>query len=447
VYVTGHGAARPAIPALRSSDRRKKESLSIFSSYNIFRKDGERAGAPCYVSSRRPATVLDVDGRQGGRALSEATASDMEPSMTIERHSIPRLSVAAPCYNEAAGLREFHRRMTQACMAAVGESYEIVLVDDGSQDATWTEIEGLAAIDRHVIAIRLARNYGHQIALTAGLQNCAGERVLIIDADLQDPPELLLEMMRKMDEGADVIFGQRRRRRGETRFKTLTAAVFYRVLQRLVDIEIPVDAGDFRLMTRRAINVLNGMPEQYRFIRGMVSWIGLRQVPLLYDRDPRFAGETGYSLSKMVRFALDAVTGFSVLPLRLASYLGLIMGIVSLAMLTYALGSWAFGQVVPGWTSVTAIVLVIGSAQLFVLGIFGEYLGRLYMEAKRRPLFVIDKLCTSATAEDWTEAPAANPAWQVARAPAAESSGRSPFDRAARVTVGSEALTWKSSDP
>jgi dolichol-phosphate mannosyltransferase len=363
--------------------------------------------------------------------------------MAVERRLVPRLSVAAPCYNEAAGLREFHRRVTQACVAAVGGSYELVLVDDGSRDATWKEIEGLAATDRHVIAIRLARNYGHQIALTAGLQNCAGERVLIIDADLQDPPELLVEMMCKMDEGADVIYGQRRRRRGETRFKTWTATAFYRVLQCLVDIQIPVDAGDFRLMSRRAINVLNRMPEQYRFIRGMVSWIGLKQVPLLYDRDPRFAGETGYSLSKMVRFALDAVTGFSVLPLRLASYLGLMMGMISVAMLAYALGSWAFGRVVPGWTSVTVIVLVIGSAQLFVLGILGEYLGRLYMEAKRRPLFVIDELRTSAAVYSRTEAPAANPAWRVARSPVPDSCESWRSDHAAWVPVDTEALTWK----
>jgi dolichol-phosphate mannosyltransferase len=324
----------------------------------------------------------------------------------------------SPCYNEEAGLEEFHRHVSRACREAVGENYEIVLVNDGSRDRTWTVMQALAAADPHVFAINLARNYGHQIALTAGLQRCGGDRALIIDADLQDPPQLLAEMMRKMDEGGvDVVYGQRRRRLGETRFKTWTAALFYRLLTRLVEIEIPADTGDFRLINRRALDVLNAMPEQYRFIRGMVSWIGLRQAPLLYDRDPRFAGETGYPFFRMLRFALDAITGFSVVPLRLASYLGLVMGCCSIAMLAYTIGSWLFGHVVPGWTSVTTIVLLIGSAQLLVLGVMGEYLGRLYMEAKRRPLFVVDSVSSMSQREDRLAAlPDASPAWRVSTA-------------------------------
>jgi polyisoprenyl-phosphate glycosyltransferase len=322
----------------------------------------------------------------------------------------PRLSVVAPCYNEAAGLDEFHRRVSRACVEAVGPGgYEIVLVNDGSRDGTWEAMLRLGAADpRHVVAINMARNYGHQIALTAGLRLCrAAELVLIIDADLQDPPELLPEMLQRMQEAeSDVVYGQRRRREGETRFKTWTAAAFYRVLRRLVDIEIPPDTGDFRLMTRRALDVLNAMPEQFRFIRGMVSWMGFRQVPLLYDRRPRFAGETGYPLSKMIRFALDAITGFSVVPLRLASYLGLGMGLLSAVLVVYTIGSWIAGSAIVGWTSLTTIVLLIGSGQLLVLGVLGEYLGRLYMESKRRPLFVIDSVVGGPAGEEARPGPA-----------------------------------------
>jgi dolichol-phosphate mannosyltransferase len=245
------------------------------------------------------------------------------------------------------------------------------------------------------VVINLSRNHGHQLALTAGLTFARGERILVIDADLQDPPELLPEMMRLMDEGAEVVYGQRRRRQGETRFKTLTAKLFYRLLEYLTDVRVPTDTGDFRLMSRRSLDILNSMPEQSRFVRGMVSWIGLNQVPLLYDREPRFAGQTKYPLLKMVRFALDAVTGFSIVPLRVASILGMVMGATSVVMLSYTLGSWAFGRTVEGWTSLTTIVLTASSVQLLVLGILGEYVGRLYMQSKGRPLFIVDTAYTS----------------------------------------------------
>jgi dolichol-phosphate mannosyltransferase len=251
----------------------------------------------------------------------------------------------------------------------------------------------VARLDQSVVAIKLSRNYGHQLALTAGLHHCTGERVLIIDADLQDPPELLSSMMRLMDEcNAEVVYGQRRKRDGETRLKTLTAALFYRLLQRLADFHIPEATGDFRLMSRRAVVVFNSMPEHYRFIRGMVSWIGMRQVPYLYDRDARFAGETKYSISKMIRFAIDAITAFSIVPLRFASFIGVSVGLVSFVLLTYTLGSWAFGRVVEGWTSLSTLFLFVSSVQLLVLGCIGEYLGRLYIEAKHRPLFVVDEV-------------------------------------------------------
>jgi len=300
-----------------------------------------------------------------------------------------RLSVVVPCYNEQQGVGELHRRVSAACAATVGESYEIVLINDGSRDATWPAMLAQAAQDAHLVCINLSRNHGHQLALTAGLQFCRGERIFILDADLQDPPELLPEMMRRMDGGCDVVYGQRVKRTGEGWFKQLAALVFYRILNRLVDIEIPVDTGDFRLMSRRALETLNGMPEHHRFIRGMVSWIGLRQEPLRYERAPRFAGETKYPLAKMLRLAFDAITSFSVRPLRVASYLGIAVGFFALLMLVYVFVRWIHGNTVEGWASVMAALLVIGSGQLFVAGVMGEYLGRLYIESKHRPLFVI----------------------------------------------------------
>lgn len=309
--------------------------------------------------------------------------------------SLPALSVVIPCFNEAAGLRELHRRVTASCDGEVGGDYEIVYVNDGSRDATWVALEQLSRSDGRVVAIDLARNYGHQIALSAGLQFCKGRRILILDADLQDPPELLSAMMRLMDDGAHVVFGQRRRRDGETTFKKATASVFYRLLGRLAEIRIPPDTGDFRLMSRQVLDILNAMPERHRFVRGMVSWIGLTQVPILYDRAPRFAGESQYPFGKMFRLAVDAVTGFSVKPLRIASYLGLLTSVLSFLMIGYTFFGWLFGGAIAGWTSLASIVLALGSVQLLVLGVLGEYIGRLYMEAKQRPLFAIAQVCDS----------------------------------------------------
>jgi len=304
------------------------------------------------------------------------------------------VSVVAPCYNEASGLAALHQRVGAACRSAAGDAYEIILVDDGSRDGTWAEILRLAEADSHLIGVHLARNHGHQLAVTAGLSLGRGERVLVIDADLQDPPELLEAMMRKMDEGADVVYGRRRTRQSESWFKRASAAAFYRLLRRITDIEIPLDTGDFRLMSRRVVDALQGMPERHRFIRGMVSWVGFTQVPLDYDRAERHSGTTKYPLAKMIRFALDAITSFSIAPLRLASHIGLVTAGLALVFLAYSLARWLGGYVVTGWTSLIATVLLLGSIQLFVLGIIGEYLGRLLIESKRRPLFLIDAIAT-----------------------------------------------------
>lgn len=302
----------------------------------------------------------------------------------------PALSIVIPCYNEDACLPELHRRVSAAARAAVGEDYELVLVNDGSRDASWSVMQALGAADPRLVAINLSRNHGHQLALTAGLDLCSGARILIIDADLQDPPELLSDMMAAMDtQEADVVYAVRRARAGETLFKKATASGFYRLLSRLTDVEIPVDTGDFRLMSRRALDALLSLPEQARFIRGMVAWIGFRQVPLLYDRHERHAGHSKYPLSKMLAFAFDAITGFSTAPLRWASHFGLALVGVSFLLLLYIAYGWLAGNAIQGWTSMMLVVVVLGAVQMFVLGMIGEYLGRLYIETKRRPLYIV----------------------------------------------------------
>jgi len=302
----------------------------------------------------------------------------------------PALSIVIPCYNEEGCLEMLHARVSDAARTAVGNDYELVFVNDGSRDGSWPLMQRLAAADPHVVAINLSRNHGHQLALTAGLDLCAGEQILIIDADLQDPPELLVEMRALMAaEQADVVYAVRRRRKGETVFKKLSAALFYRVLERVTDTPIPIDTGDFRLMSRRALNAFLSLPEQARFIRGMVAWVGFRQIPLAYDRAERHAGATNYPISRMIRLAFDAVTGFSTAPLRFASHASVLLAVASLLLLVYI--AWGFfeGDPVPGWTSTMLVVVVLSAIQMFVLGMIGEYLGRLYVESKRRPLYLV----------------------------------------------------------
>jgi glycosyltransferase involved in cell wall biosynthesis len=298
------------------------------------------------------------------------------------------LSVVAPCFNEEGVLPEFLQRVGLV-LDGVGSTAEIGLVDDGSRDGTWRLMTDAAARDDRIVAVRLMRNHGHQLALTAGLSVCRGERILIIDADLQDPPELLPEMMKLMDEGADVVYGQRRQREGETLFKRATAAAFYRLIGRMTDVEIPLDAGDFRLLTKRVLDILLAMPERHRFVRGMVAWIGGRQVPIAYDRKPRAAGESKYPLAKMVRFAADAITAFSVVPLMASMTIGWVMAAVGFTFFVYSIVGWMLGLNLPGWTSLMAAVGLLGGMQFLMLGIIGAYLGRLYDQSKARPLFMI----------------------------------------------------------
>lgn len=299
------------------------------------------------------------------------------------------LSVVIPVYNEEAGLDALIARVIPAAEAIFADRFELVLINDGSKDASWDVICKHAERDPRIVAINLSRNHGHQLALTAGLNHVRGQLVFVLDADLQDPPELLGPMLEQLRKGYDVVYGQRSKRHGETAFKRGTAALFYRMLGRMVDTHIPRDTGDFRLMTRRVVDQLNAMPERYRFIRGLVSFVGFNQIAFPYERDPRFAGETNYPLRKMIALAVDAITSFSVVPLRFASHLGMMFGLAGLASLVWVVWAWMQGGAVQGWASLAALTLILGSVQLLVLGVFGEYLGRMYMEAKQRPLFII----------------------------------------------------------
>lgn len=304
-------------------------------------------------------------------------------------HSSPYLSILVPCYRDELGLDELHRRVTLAC-SALGCCYEIVLVEDGSPDDTWGAILKLSAIDEHVVGIRLSRNHGHQLAVTAGLHHVRGERVLIIDSDLQDPPELLPEMMKLMDQGADNVYGQRLSRKGVPAWKHFCYKAYYKMLSSLAGCHIPEDTGDFRLISRRIVDVVNSMPEHHRFLRGMISWLGFKQIAIQYHRDARFAGESGYTLSKLFRIAIDGITSFSIKPLRVASLLGVLFGILCFLGLIYSIIGYFQGKTsVAGWTSIMAVILLSASLQFFVLGMIGEYIGRMFIEQKGRPLFLV----------------------------------------------------------
>ena len=303
------------------------------------------------------------------------------------------LSLVVPCYNEADGLGELLRRTTTAAEAEFGDSYEIVLVDDGSADETWSKISEAADRDGHIVGVKLARNHGHQIALTAGLHVARGERVFVIDADLQDPPELIGPMHQVMQsEQADVVYGRRRTRSGETPFKKMSASIFYRLLARTTVAEIPKDTGDFRLMTRRIAKLIAEMPEQDRFIRGMVAWLGYKQVPFDYERDARFAGSTKYPFKKMLLFAVDAFVGFSMVPLRIAAYIAALLFALVIVGLIYTIIVYVTSDTVQGWTSLMLLILLVSGVQLAALAVIGEYVGRTYLSTKQRPLFLIDEI-------------------------------------------------------
>lgn len=304
----------------------------------------------------------------------------------------PLLSVVVPCYNEAEVLWETHSRLT-AVLSRLGDlDFELIYVDDGSRDATARLLDELAALDSHVRVIRFSRNFGHQTAVTAGLEHASGDAVVIIDADLQDPPEVIETMVARWRDGYQVAYGVRTDRDGETPLKLVTAKAFYRLLNRLSDTDIPLDTGDFRLVDRAVVDALRAMPERDRFVRGMVAWAGFKQVAVPYRRAARFAGRSKYPLLAMVRFALDGVTSFSRAPLRAVTWTGVVVSGVALVAIVYALVMGAAtGALIGGWTAVVMAVLFVGGIQLLSLGVVGEYVGRIYGEAKRRPLYVVQE--------------------------------------------------------
>jgi glycosyltransferase involved in cell wall biosynthesis len=303
------------------------------------------------------------------------------------------LSIVVPCFNEEMGIDELIRRCCASAVSAIGDSYELILVDDGSTDRTWEAITSHIDSYPNIVAIKLSRNFGHQVALTAGLSAVKGRVVLVVDADLQDPPELLGDMLKTMnDNAADVVYGQRKSRAGESWFKTSTARLFYRLLERSTDILIPVDAGDFRLMTRRISDIIAQMPERDRFIRGMVASVGFKQIPFPYDRQERYAGVTKYSLTKMVRFAADAFFGFSMVLLRFSSVAAFLLFLTLIGLAAYSIYAWAYLEVIPGWTSIMITIIVASLFQLIVLSVIGEYVGRIYLSTKNRPLFIVDAI-------------------------------------------------------
>jgi dolichol-phosphate mannosyltransferase len=300
------------------------------------------------------------------------------------------ISIVVPCYNEELVVRELHSRLRNTLLKIADFEFEIVFVDDGSNDSTREIIQDLVGIDSNVKLIALSRNFGHQFAVSAGIDFSNGDAIVLIDADLQDPPEAIPEMIEKWHAGSDVVYGVRTKRKGESFFKKSTAKIFYRLLKALSGTDIPADTGDFRLISRRVADVIKLMPERERFIRGMVSWAGFSQMAFPYERDARFAGKTKYSMGKMIKFASDAILSFSIVPLRLGVLLGMATSILAFAGIIYAMYARLFSdQWVEGWTFTIIAILFMGGIQLVTIGILGEYLGRLYLSSKGRPLYIV----------------------------------------------------------
>ncbi len=303
-------------------------------------------------------------------------------------------SLVVPVYNEEAVIEETNRRLI-AALSAVGDSFEVIYVNDGSRDRSATLIRQMCRADQRIKLLTFSRNFGHQTAITAGMDHASGDAIIIIDADLQDPPEIIPQMIERWKAGFDVVFGRRSSRAGETWFKRKTASLYYRFLNRLTDVEIPVDTGDFRLIDSKVRDVLLKMPEHNRYVRGLISWLGFSQTELLYDRAPRLAGETKYPLGKMLRLGLDGITSFSNKPLKISIGLGAVLSITSFIFLIFVFVARLFDLVVmePGYASIMCVILFFFGIVLIMLGIIGEYIGRIFEEVKGRPLYIIaDKL-------------------------------------------------------
>jgi polyisoprenyl-phosphate glycosyltransferase len=358
-------------------------------------------------------------------AISAGCAATRRPN-----GQLPLISVVAPVYCEESGISEFYRR-TKNVLTQLSPRYdhEIVMVNDGSTDRSGELLKAMAQQDPHVRVLNLARNFGHQFAITAGIDHAAGDAVVLIDADLQDPPETMHDMLAQWEEGFKVVYGVRSERRGESRFKRWTAGLFYRVLQRLSDTTIPLDAGDFRLIDRSVVNALKEMREEHRYLRGLVAWVGFPQCGLKYQRDPRYAGQTKYTLVKMARLALNAVFSFSAKPLYMAGYLGVAVTLASLLLILWVVANKLIHpeMSVTGWTSLTAVVSFLGGVQLITIGILGQYVGRIFEQAKQRPLYIVSDV--------WQQnpTPADRPNGQVAGTSLATAPAATEADREKRL--------------
>ena len=304
-----------------------------------------------------------------------------------------KISVVIPMYYEEEVANECYKRMTEILSKIDGYDYELICINDGSKDKTFDILEQIASKDTHVKVISFARNFGHQCAVTAGLKFVTGDAIVIIDADLQDPPELIPEMLKLWEQGNEVIYGKRKTRDGESAFKLFTAKMFYKTLNALSDVEIPKDTGDFRLVDRKVVDVINSLPEHNKFLRGLFSWVGFKQMPFEYERKERFAGKTKYPLKKMLKLASDGIISFSSKPLKMVGGLGIISIVISMIILIYSIISYAFSlnQLTPGWTSIMVTVTLFSGVQLLSIWVLSEYIGRIYDETKNRPQYIIDK--------------------------------------------------------
>ena len=312
--------------------------------------------------------------------------------LTPEKPSPALLSLVIPCYNEEEVIAETITRIKEFCSELVGLETELIFIDDGSQDHTLSLLRAASTEDARVKVICFARNFGHQIAVTAGLDAARGDAVVLIDADLQDPPEVIHQMIAKWRAGYDVVYGTRIERQGESIFKRTSARGFYRLLNNLSDVPIPLDTGDFRLMSRIVVDSLREMPERDRFVRGMVSWVGFKQTAIPYKRAKRFAGESKYPLRKMLRFATDGILSVSTKPLQMSIGLGMLAACLALGGILYAIGMRIFTDIwVEGWTALMIAILFLGGVQLICVGILGEYIGRIYNEVKHRPLYIVEE--------------------------------------------------------
>lgn len=310
-----------------------------------------------------------------------------------EKKVLKKISVIIPMYQEEKVVKECYKRITNVLTNLNDYDYEIIFIDDGSKDQTFSLLQEIAVLNTKVKVISFTRNFGHQAAVIAGLKKVEGDCAIIIDADLQDPPELIPDMIKIWEQGNKIIYGKRKKRKGESIFKLITAKLFYRALNSLADVEIPKDTGDFRLVDKEAIDTINAMPEHNKFLRGLWSWTGYKQVPFEYERDKRFAGKTKYPFRKMMKLAQDGIIGFSTKPLKIVGALGTISIIISIVILIYALLSYIFklNNLEPGWTSIMVTVTFFAGVQLISLWIISEYIGRIYDESKSRPQYIINK--------------------------------------------------------